>query len=194
MPKIYKKTSLLLLLCFLISCDDDGYTNVDEYFALTLPAYSDTGQGKFACLVNGKVWTVFGKTYNNGIYGGTEGWQPNEANVVRFNDNLIKVFGSSSLVNSDQTRLRETFIFEFSAKDETAGTYVLNTEKDIASYVKVYLTDPTEYRSSFVNPMVITMKRYDSGIMSATFEGYMTNIENANDSIHITRGFFDVKY
>lgn len=62
-PKLFLKTTLLFL-CFSFSCDKEENLSPEEQ----LPPVTETGEGTFACLIDGELFNDTGGGYFNSFY------------------------------------------------------------------------------------------------------------------------------
>lgn len=189
-----KKTTLFLISLAILSCKDEEYDNIGDFARLQLPDSTETGQQTFACLVNGNVWTVFGKTQDRSFTSiGEAPWDDNKIQAS-VEETSINIAGTLTVVDDGEQILRQHLFIKFQLQDPAVATYSIGN--DIGS--SVTFTDNgmdfTRYKSSEKNPLTLLLKRYDSGIVSGTFRGFLFNNQDPFDSIQISHGIFDVKY
>jgi hypothetical protein len=189
-----------LILILLQSCDDleevfKSHDNLSAYSKLTLPMYSETGAQKFGCLMDGKVWTVFGEKYYFGGPGLAPMWgEKNEINARVFSGKVLYLSGELMVSHRNVPLYLKDIIINIALRDSSIGNYKLvgySMELEVRDYSKKE-EDDRSYSASYKNPVHLKLNRFDSNIASGTFGGgYVTNGE---DSVFIHNGFFDVVF
>lgn len=171
---------LVVLGCFLvlfISCEKPPLPGPQPQLPALcdtcLPAITTQGLGTFGCRVNGKPWLPKGS------------WG-NPSKVLRYNDELLNIYGYNTDYNS-------TVAFSFKVIKDT-GYYNLESYpfkySEVAFSPKGIRTD--DYNSNPAASGYLHILHFDpfyKGIISGTFAFDAFN--DAGDTVHITDGRFD---
>jgi hypothetical protein len=191
---------LLMSLVLLQACDDleeifKTHDNLDAYSDLKLPAYSEAGEQKFACLMNGQLWTVFGEEYYFGGPGLAPMWGDKNIIYARvFQGKVLYISGDLMVSHRNVPLYHKDLIIRLNLKDTPIGTYELtgyDMELEVSDYSKKEEQD-SWYFASEKNPIQLKLNRFDSNIASGVFGGGY--VSNAEDSVFIHSGIFDVIY
>ncbi|AXT18638.1 hypothetical protein D7030_06645 [Flavobacteriaceae bacterium AU392] len=176
------KTLKLITLCMLLlstSCndDDDNVAPVDR-----LPPATQTGEGTFACLINGEVFRPdrFGQGVPRAFYQ---------------NVNFAFTLGiSASSGGGEETKFFNLGGLDVNALEET--TYDLVEFESGNFFVQYTLGGGFVLRTetNSINPGRLTITNFDPDnfIISGTFE--FTVLDDEGNEIRITEGRFDLRY
>lgn len=191
---------LLVIICFqYASCIQENYSNISELHRLTLPEYSENGTGTLGCMIDGKVWTVFGKHWAYGIFGNY--WQENFMEVSIYRDRQDDIWKQHLIVGGRMTvvvnnvEIEDKLLwFSVELADDPVAEYHLGY-----GYSNYLVFDDwgsgKRYYSDSSNPVILKMNKYDltDSIASGVFNGYLFNEDDRNDSVKVDQGRFDLK-
>jgi hypothetical protein len=199
-----KKTvaAIIVFICFhYSSCIDYDYSNIKEFQRLTLPEYSESGRGTMACMIDGRIWTVFGKYRSYGYIGFGSYWQHNFPSVYinydRQGDELrlhLHVSGWMTVVNDNVEIENKGLAFKVELAKEPVAEYRIG--HDPSGYLSFNdLSARIRYFSDDSNPVTFKLNKFDKtdSIASGEFHGYLYNETDRSDSIRVEQGRFDVK-
>ena len=155
-----KNLLYLLLLSFAFSsCKDEEYDNIEEYFSIELPDYSETGAQTLGCLIDKDVWRTFGKREDGGFLLQPITWEPNE--TMAYYDGInLSVNGIMTIVHNSKV-ISEQYLgiyFEVDGNNPV-GTYLLT---DSISQMRHYAySSPGDYVSVQRNPVLLDLNKFD---------------------------------
>ncbi|ULQ57125.1 DUF5025 domain-containing protein [Flavihumibacter rivuli] len=180
----YRFTILFLMLPFL-SCRKEKAPD------LTLPPATETGQNTLGFLLDGKVWTNYGKRCT------IAGCKDNKVTAYLYKQpNGDFDFGVSAdyTVTSDTT---DQSFYISTTNITTTGTYQIdnNLGRGMAFIGSRYNQWYREYKNNLPNKCTLTITRFDTinNVVAGTFAGILYNPNNLNDSIRIQDGRFDAQ-
>jgi len=190
----HKYTLLILTLLFtLLSCSSDE--NDKQTFTPTLPAITQTGENTFGSYIGGKLLTP--RDGSGGIYGTPKGVKI-IAGGIPPQITYTEIFIDDR--KSDKGGLIRIH-FE-NLNDMGSGQYIVNESNcqgNIDSpintniYCRVYDDEAQIFKwyCSIENAGVITITKYEDGIVSGTFSCTVQSQTDSNKQIEITQGRFD---
>jgi hypothetical protein len=200
--------SLFILFFSARGCKHEIIDNSAEAKNIKLPVYSETGAGTLGCLVDGKVFTVFGLIDTNTHYGSLSKYAPStvQASIQKRSyipDTILTIEGTLGIITQNVFTTRQTVKIEVAKKGNLKGVYndfrgpwigITYSDDLSLALVGVYRWDARKPATLTINKDEISNGRH---IISGKFEGYLYSIYNdmnhhTIDSVKITNGVFDV--
>ena len=174
----FKKIFFLTALLF-INCSN---SDPEEQ----LPSITQTGENTFGCLINGEIFLP--KGWKISIYGydfPVSYWGSHDD---RYNAITVKDFESSDSKRMD--------IYLYHLEQNGTGAFTINesnclTFKEANPSINIRCRYNGAWYCSAENSGILTITRYDNGIVSGTFSCAVVNRDDPTDRIEITKGRFD---
>ncbi len=156
-----------------------------DFESLKLPAFTQTGENVFGCLIDGKVFTNNGLT-NQYISSGSFNYSSGIWEISFYGNVSATYFSMNSIIRTRSVNRYLNIIFE-DTKNITEGSY---------TNFKMYFNDngkSYELANDLKNELKI-VKIETNGIVAGTFEGLLVNKADKNDFLKLTEGRFDFKH
>jgi len=156
-----------------------------DFESLKLPAFTQTGENVFGCLIDGKLFTNNGLK-NQFINGGNFNHGSNVWDISIFGNISTTYFSMSSTIRTRSVN-KDLHIMIEDTKNITEGSY---------TNFKMYFNDngrSYELANDLKNELKI-VKIETNGVVAGTFEGLLVNKADKNDFLKLTEGRFDFKH
>ena len=187
------KIALIFTILNLYSCSSND--NEEQGFTPTLPTITQTGANTFGCYIDGKLLTPRDGTPD--LYGPKKGVKI-IAGGIPPQITYTEIFIDDK--KSDKGGLLRIH-FE-NLNNIGSGEYIINASNcqgnvdspiNTNIYCRVYDEEAQVYKwyCSIENAGIITINKYENGIVSGTFSCTVQNRDNPNEQIEITEGRFD---
>jgi len=199
--------SLLILLLF--SCKKDQYDNASGEKNISLPAYTETGKGSFAFLMDTTIFTIYGAhRETSALFPAT--WVKNTAitgynisasthqpaftaggklSVVRQNT-IIKQYEAILSFTPDLASPLKTYKLSGFLQSPFSGSFYVQKQFENGGYSGVFLI------ANDNNPVILELLKFDTvnRICSGRFSGILHDAYGSlSDSVSIKDGRFDVR-
>ncbi len=174
-----KKQSVFLiatLLSFILfsadSCEKDEEPQ--------LPPITQTGAGKFGCLVNGEIWVAKNRPFGSPIGASNNQWEDKRWVIDAVGDDYTVVIG----ICKDSV---------LKGKSKLIGSFEESCSNSMI-YSKDYPANTASFQTSNKDTGKIFITRYDTieRIISGTF--YFDAVNSSGEKIEVRDGRFDVKF
>lgn len=177
--------TILMMITALLSCRRDKVPN------FSLPPLTQTGQNTLGFLLNGKVWTNYGKRCT------IAGCKENKVTAYLYkqpNGDFDFGIAGYHTLRSDTT---DQSFYITTKNITTTGTFQLDSslKRKMIFIGSRYNQWYREHKNILPDKCTVTFTRFDTinKIVSGTFTGVLYRPGNLNDSIRIQEGRFDAQ-
>jgi len=179
------KYIIVLLMFAFLSCRREKIPD------LSLPPATQSGQNTLGFLLNGKVWTNYGRRCT------ISGCKDNKVTAFLYKQpNGDFDFGVSAGYTVTSDTIDQLFYIT-TTNVTTTGVYQIdnNLGRGMAFIGSQYTQWYREHKNSLPNKCILTITRFDTinKVVAGTFAGILYNPVNLNDSIQIQDGRFDAQ-